>query len=418
MALVIQPVHLQGDIEAIPSKSVFQRGVLCAAMAQGKSCIAPVPQSEDAFAALRAVEQAGLAQVHVEGDAAYITGGGAPMDAHVDCGESATVLRLLLPLLLRGQRVVFTGRGNLLKRPMAPYRDVVEACGGLFLQDDDALVVQAILQPGDYALPGDISSQFFSGMMLMLPTLPGQSRLLPQTALQSLPYVYLTKHVQACFRVQSRIMGDTRICLGGGQAYHAARVVTPGDWSYAAFWMVAGIVGHGVRIHGLSQSWEQADSALMDIAKRMGGHVSFVHDVLHATQGTQLCAVEADVSQCPDVAPALAVLACAARGRTSIIGAGRLRYKESDRLRALADALQSLGACIEKTPDKLLIDGRGSLRGGHANCHDDHRIAMALAVAAGICEQPVVLHGWQCIRKSAPGFFEDYEQLGGSIYER
>ncbi|MDR3050358.1 MAG: 3-phosphoshikimate 1-carboxyvinyltransferase [Oscillospiraceae bacterium] len=418
---LITPAPLHGSLAAQPSKSAAHRALLCAALAPGQSLVSPLPLNLDVTATLRAVRALGLAQTTftplAEGaDTATctVTGGLVPQAGPraVDCGESGSTLRFLIPLALDGRGPVsFRGQGRLLARPLEPYRDLFAPRGARWQQTAESLTVEGSLSPDDFVLPGDVSSQFITGLLLALPRLAGDSRILLTGPLESKGYVDLTLQAMARCGVCAGWADERTLLVPGRQTYAPGAMRVEGDWSHAAFALVGGLLGGGVTLTGLDAQSAQADKAAVDILRAMGGQVTWEADTLMA-RPSALHGAGIDAAQVPDLVPALAVAACGARGETRIHGAARLRIKESDRLAALAGELGRLGADIAELPDGLCIRG-GPLRGGAADSRNDHRITMALAVAAALCEGPITLAGDESVAKSAPGFWREYTALGG-----
>ncbi|HIR20466.1 MAG TPA: 3-phosphoshikimate 1-carboxyvinyltransferase, partial [Candidatus Pelethomonas intestinigallinarum] len=255
------------------------------------------------------------------------------------------------------------------------------------------------LASGEYRLPGNVSSQFFTGLLFVLPLLDGDSTLVPTTPLESRDYLELTRQVQALAGVRSRWQGDA-LFIPGGQRYRPFEAAVEADWSQAAFWYAANFLGGEVDILGLDPRSAQGDMAVSEHYWRL------------ARPGE----AEIDVSSCPDLLPPLAVMAAARNGVTRFTHAARLRMKESDRLRTTAALLAALGGQVEEGPDFLTVRG-GPLTGGTVDSANDHRIAMAAAIAATGCAGPVTVLGAECVAKSYPRFWEDYRKLGGITHE-
>ncbi|MDR1495405.1 MAG: 3-phosphoshikimate 1-carboxyvinyltransferase [Clostridiales Family XIII bacterium] len=439
----------EGIVTPPPSKSVSHRALICAALAGGERAIGRIKNlgaSDDIDATRRGVMkivsswQGGepgfsrkavgrpdvLRAVGVGTDAE--DGGGARV---IDCGESGSTLRFLIPLAgLDGHEWVFRGRGRLLERPLALYRSVFEQSGGAFEQGADEVRVRGPLRSGVYELPGDVSSQFISGLLLALPLADGDSEISLTSPLESADYARLTADVMSAFGVDVVETGDggdgvvnfdriTGWQISGGQSYKSARYTVEADWSQAAFFLCAGALGRRVVVDGMSPGSLQGDMRILGILKDMGCDVDAEmrafpnRGVCHVRALAPLAglnAVTVDARDIPDLAPPVAALACYLPGESRIDNAGRLRLKESDRFAALAGELSNIGADIRADGDALVIRGRDSLAGGRADAHGDHRIAMALAVAAIGCETPVELSGWESVSKSYPNFWWDFER--------
>ena len=403
MNITIQPTLLHGNITPPSSKSQAHRAVIAAALAGGESTLRGLVQSQDIAATLSCVQALG-ARVRQEGNELHIVGRGGGFDdrkgLHLNCGESGSTLRFLIPVALAvAGGGSFAGSRRLMERPLQPYFDIFKEKDIYYAQADGKAGLEGTLTPGEYRLPGNVSSQFITGLLYALPLLEGDSEILLTTPLESEGYVDMTLQVLEQFGIRVTRRQD-RFAVPGGQSYQSRDMDIEADWSQAAFWYAARALGSDVSVDGLNKASAQGDRVI-------------------AGQFEQLTVpgdVELDVSQCPDLVPALAAMAAVRQGTTYITNAARLRIKESDRLAAVTDVLNGLGADVTERPDGLVIVGRNSLAGGAAvDSHNDHRIAMMAAVAAARCERPVVVTGAQCVSKSYPNFWEDYEKLGGRI---
>ncbi|MDR0433989.1 MAG: 3-phosphoshikimate 1-carboxyvinyltransferase [Gracilibacteraceae bacterium] len=430
--VTILPGSLAGTVAAPPSKSIAHRALICAALAAGESRLAKVDGSDDILATaaglrvLGAVIQPGPEAWTVRGPASPANPARSLADANgpaeVDCGESASTLRFLLPLFPAcGRPAVFSGRGRLGQRPLAPYRDLMRAQGVSWRQEAAGglrLHVAGRLQAGGFALPGDVSSQFISGLCFALPLLAGPSAIRLTTELESAPYLELTIAVLRDFGVSVQTAGPGEYAIPGGQSYKARDMRIEGDYSQAALFLVAGALGGRVAVAGLEPASRQGDRAILALLTRLGykaawrgGATTCVHGPVPAGP------VEIDAAPCPDIIPALALAAALRPGlTTNITRAGRLRLKESDRLRATVTELRALGADIEERGDGVLIRGSARLPGGRPlDSHGDHRLAMMLTIAGAAAERPVTLTDPDCVCKSYPGFFADFAALGGRV---
>jgi 3-phosphoshikimate 1-carboxyvinyltransferase len=318
-----------------------------------------------------------------------------------DCGESGSTLRFLIPVALAVQGGgIFTGRGRLMERPQRPYFDIFDEKGIFYEQKDGALTVRGELTPGEYRLPGNVSSQFVTGLLYALPLLDGDSQIVLTSPLESRGYVDMTLDALGRFGVRAEAQEDGWL-VPGGQKYRPCSMTVEADWSQAAFWYGAIALGSSLELEGLN-------------AFSIQGDMKIVPCFLKLQERGEL---ELDVSDCPDLAPPLAAMAALRAGEiTRLTNAARLRMKESDRLSSVTRALNALGADVEEGPDFLTITGRDSLAGGAAvDCCGDHRIAMMAAVAATRCKSPVTLLGAECVQKSYPDFWEEYKRLGGKL---
>lgn len=412
MNITITPSTLTGTVTPPPSKSQAHRVLIAAALAEGDSLIRNIARSRDIDATRRCLEELG-ASFEDTAEGLVVHGMGAntmsPMRRmaypHLDCGESGSTLRFLIPVALavRGGGI-FTGQGRLMERPLGPYEELFKEKGIFWEQKDGVLTVRGLLEPGEYRLLGNVSSQFFSGLLFALPLIGGPSAIIPTTMLESESYITMTCQAMDDFGVltAATMSLPPQYHTFGNQTYRANHVTVEADWSQAAFWYAAKSLGNGVETGGLNAASIQGDRAIVDWFVRL----------------SQPGDVDIDVSQCPDLVPALAVMAAVRQGTARIVNAARLRLKESDRLASTAAMLNALGGRAEELPDGLVISGVSSLRGGTVDACNDHRIAMAAAIAATRCNEPVTVLGAECVSKSYPDFWEDYEGLGGKLDRR
>ena len=401
MLVTIRPAPggIGGVIAAPPSKRMAHRAVLCAALAAGRAHITHLEFSKDISATLSAAAQL-CAAVGTGADDATVQGLGhfLPLTVPVDCCESGSTLRFLLPIAsLTGQPVTFTGRGRLMERPQKPYFDLFDEKGISYEQTASVLTVRGALTPGEYRLAGNVSSQFFTGLLFALPLLSGGSTLVSTTRLESRDYVAMTRDALA--RAGVRIDGEAERFAVPPSVYRSFDAAVEADWSQAGFWYAARFLGNRVELRGLNEASAQGDRVVKDLLERF------------KAAGEQ----SVDVSDCPDLLPPLAVMAARRNGTTHFVNAARLRMKESDRLTTTAALLRALGVPAETTADSLTVRGVPAFSGGTVDGANDHRIVMAAAVAATAAAAPVTVTGAEAVRKSYPSFWEEYKRLGGSF---
>ena len=383
MELTLPPVRISGTIEAIASKSQAHRLLLCAALADRTTRLTCAELSEDIQATARCLN-AMSASVCYAADAftvrplAYAEG-----DLTLDCGESGSTLRFLLPVVAAlGLCAEFKLHGRLAERPLSPLWEELEAhCCTLSRPKPDTVRCEGRLHAGVFRLPGDVSSQFISGLLFALPLLPSDSQILLTSPAQSRGYIDLTLHALARFGVTVESMPDGWHIPGGQRYRSPGRLMVEGDWSNAAFWLCAGAVSGPVTVTGLAADSAQGDRRIADILRAFGAEVRQTAEAV-TVYPAPLRGCEVDVSDIPDLAPPVALLAACAAGETRLTGAGRLRIKESDRLRSIVQTLRALGVEAAEGEDSLTVRG-GALMGGLVSSHNDHRIAMLAAIAAG-----------------------------------
>ena len=406
-----------GVLAAPPSKSMAHRAVLCAALADGESRLTGLAHSQDIDATLAAAAALG-AQVEAGESWARIAGA-APLQAPaapVDCCESGSTLRFLIPLAaLTGRPVAFTGRGRLMQRPQSVYQELFASQGLRFEQEGDTLTVAGPLRPGCFSLAGDVSSQFISGLLFALPLLDGDSRLRLKPPVESRSYIEMTRAAQSRFGVASAWLDEYTLAVPGGQAYRPRDMAIEGDWSQAAFPAALGVLAGDVTVTGLEPGTLQGDAVILDILRRCGGRaeavpggVRFQKSALHGTK--------IDLADCPDLGPILMALGLLCEGETVIANAGRLRLKESDRIAAMEQELRKLGGQIESDGGTVTVR-RSALHApaGPLWGHNDHRVVMSLTVLAAAAGLPVQIDGAEAVAKSWPGFFAAVRQLGVEV---
>lgn len=414
MTVVVTPAPLCGEIPAISSKSDAHRHLICAALADRPTRLHCPDTSEDIDATMRCLRQLG-ARIEREGGDITVSpppSGHTIGKASLDCGESGSTLRFLLPVAaaLCGE-AHFTGRGRLPQRPLGDLAAALGSNGAVCSSDHLPLSVGGQLKSGLFRLPGNVSSQYISGLLFALPLLAGDSEIRLSTALESAAYVDITLHVlgQYGIAVHRREWG---FLVPGGQRYRSpGEAAVDGDWSNAAFFLAAGAIGRPVTVSGLKESSPQGDRRIVDLLRQFGANVLVEGDRITVSPGA-LSGQEIDIAETPDLLPVLAVVAACAHGETRFFNGARLRLKESDRLSTTARMIRALGGWAQEDGDELLVRSCG-LRGGEADSFQDHRIAMAAAVAAIACAEPVTIARAEAVAKSYPGFFDDYRRLGG-----
>ena len=411
--------QISGTIAAPPSKSMAHRAVLCAALAEGRSHITNLEFSKDISATLGAAGQL-CANVQTGRDDAVVEGLGhfLPLAAPVDCCESGSTLRFLIPIAsLTGQEVTFTGRGRLMERPQSVYETLYREQNLRFEQAFSGLTVEGALTPGEYRLAGNVSSQFISGLLFALPLLSGDSTLHLIPPVESRSYIDMTHAVQAAFGVHSRWLDENTLFLPGHQHYHPCDYSVEGDYSQAAFPAVLGAVCGGVTITGLAPETLQGDAVILDILRRCGAQFTRKGDSVTFAKAP-LHGVDIDLADCPDLGPVLMVLGLLCEGTTVIRNAERLRLKESDRIAAMEAELRACGGVLESEGGTITVHGcadklhapAGTLHG-----HNDHRVVMSLAVLALSTGLALTVDDAEAITKSWPNFFDAIKPLGAEV---
>lgn len=418
----IEPGRLAGTAAVPPSKSAAHRAVVCATLAAGTSHIGNVEFSQDILATLGAAQQLG-AKVERGEHELTITGRGnadgfATITRPVFCNESGSTLRFILPLFsLTAQKVRFTGAGRLMQRPQEIYAQLFERQGLRFEQNEQGITIFGRLCPGTFTLPGNVSSQFISGLLFALPLLDGDSTLHLIPPVESRSYIDMTRAVQAAFGVTSRWLDETTLALPGRQHYRPCDYDVEGDYSQAAFPAVLGAVCGGVTVTGLSPDTLQGDAVILNILHRCGAQFTREGDTVTFAKAP-LHGVDIDLADCPDLGPVLMVLGLLCEGTTVIRNAERLRLKESDRIAAMEAELRACGGVLESEGGTITVHGcaehlhapEGILHG-----HNDHRVVMSLAVLSAAAGLPLTVDDAEAIQKSWPNFFAAIRPLGVEV---
>ena len=391
MNIKITPSLLSGTVAAVASKSYAHRAIIAAALGDNPTEIILNTTSQDIEATVNCIMALGGKVEKTEKGLMVYPVSEVPEKAVLNCGESGSTARFLIPVTAAiGTETVFKGCGRL---PERPFKELVEAItkgGAKATADKLPMTVYRGMKPGIYEIPGNISSQYITGLLFALSTLEGESEIVLTTPPESEPYVDMTLRVLSDFGVKVKKM-QNGYKIWGGKTTSPKTYTIEGDWSNAAFWLVAARMGCEITVSGLNTDTLQGDKEIL----------------------TQMWMNEINALQIPDLVPILAVGAAAREGKTVIYNAARLRIKESDRLTAIAENLKSLGAKVKELPDGLEIFGTGKLHGGRVKSYGDHRIVMAMAVASCICCEPLVIEGAEAVEKSYPTFFEDFKMLGG-----
>ncbi len=416
MRASIAPFSPCGTIAAIASKSDVHRLLIGAALSNGETKIQCATVSEDISATANCLNALCADILRVPGGFMVLPKNTPTAACTLDCFESGSTFRFLLPLACAlGRTARFNLRGRLPERPIEPlWTLLLEHGAQLSGKGTTTVSVEGQLKNGLFDLPGNISSQYVSGLLFALPLLKGDSKITLTSPLQSRPYVDMTLDVLSRFGIKIET-GENVYFVPGEQVYRSPKcAAAEGDWSNAAFFLCAAAVRGSVTISGLSLLSAQGDRSVGALLKRFGADVTEKETGVTVKSGA-LSGLNIDALKIPDLVPALCVVAAAASGVTRIVNAERLKLKESDRLFTVVRTLSALGADIEEDGGGLVIRGTGALRGGTIDSHGDHRIAMAAACAAVLCEEPVIIENAQAVNKSYPTFFEELAALGAPV---
>ncbi|MBR5538043.1 MAG: 3-phosphoshikimate 1-carboxyvinyltransferase [Clostridia bacterium] len=401
MKAVIKPSTARGAVAAPASKSMGHRALICAGLSGGPCRVEGILPSEDMLATLDCLSALGV-EYDWQGDTVTLRGGSpftSPKEP-VCCRESGSTLRFFVPLFLLGkQKVTLTGKGRLLERPLEVYQNLCRERTLLFGRDEDKLYVRGPFQPGLYTVPGDVSSQFVSGLLFALPLLEAGSVISITPPVESRPYIEMTRQIQKLFGVESVWTDENTLRVFGAQEYQPRDVRVEGDWSNAAFLEGFNLLGGAVQVENLIEDSLQGDKIYREYYKMLQNGCPTL-----------------DISQCPDLGPVLMALAAAGNGAT-LTGTRRLALKESDRAAAMAEELAKLGVACVVGEDTVTVPG-GQLKAPQVplDGHNDHRVVMALTLL--LTRVGGEMEGAQAVAKSFPGFFDSIRSLGISVETR
>jgi len=413
-SILIKPSKLKGIIKAPPSKSLSHRAIICASLCSDEeSSIDNIILSEDITATIEGMRHLGAEIKIIEKDnntycLKISRNNNIKENPHINCRESGSTLRFLIPLgLVLAQKCTFAGSGKLAERPLDVYYKIFDQKKITFKTNNGILPlsVSGTLIGGDYEVSGNISSQFISGLLFALPLLDNGSTIRITNEMESRGYVDLTLDILSKFNINIENKNYKEFKISENSKYKSTSYTVEGDLSQAAFFLVAHEIGNDVKCIGINEDSLQGDKEIINIINK--------YKIKNNDE------IIIDASQIPDLVPILTVLAALKSGRTTrIIKAERLRIKESDRLKAIACEMNKIGANITELNDGLLIIGQDRLNGNATvNSWNDHRIAMSLAIAATKCENEIILENYIAVNKSYPLFWNDYKVLGGTINE-
>ena len=411
---------LKGTVAAPASKSEAHRRMICAGLTKGETMLGGFMESDDMAATARCLKALG-AQIDRKDDVLTITGGAKKIGKLpvLDCGESGATLRFFVPIALAAAGGgVFRMHGRLGQRPMEVYRDLFVPRGvrwrmGVGCDGAAELTVKGALEPGHYVMPGNVSSQFVSGLLFALPMLAEDSTLTVEPPVESAGYIRMTVEALQQSGIQLEEIAPFSWHIAGNQTYQANERQLSGDYSQAAVLLCAGALGHRVTVTGLAQETTQGDRVILANLAALGAKVQEDASGVTVTAQT-LHGATLDMANCPDIAPILALVCQMAEGESRLTGCGRLRLKECDRLAATVETLNLLGGSAKAEGDTIVIQGGKSLKGGvMLPNYNDHRMVMMGMIAASVAQEPVTVQGVEALNKSWPEFLNVYQNLGG-----
>lgn len=410
------PSILKGEIKAPPSKSLSHRALICAALSKGQSIISNIAYSDDILATINGLELLG-AKFERSNDSLIVKGTKrikAPSKA-INCNESGSTLRFLIPIFsLSNKEISFTGNPSLIKRPQSIYEKIFKQDGNIFEVSNNNILVNGSVTNRKYILKGNVSSQFFTGLMFALPLLKDDSTILIDGILESKSYIDLTIQMLNEFGIEITEL-ENGYFIKGNQSYKATNYKVEGDYSQAAFFLVAGVLNGLIKVKDLDLDSFQGDRAIIKVIKQMNGKVIYMENGF-ITESSSTLGTTINLSDFPDLGPIIALLGSLSEGKTTITNASRLRIKESDRIESTVRTLKALGANISSTKDQIIIRGKKALKGGvTVDSYNDHRIAMMISIAASLSKEKVVLTNANAVNKSYPNFYKDYESVQGKL---
>jgi 3-phosphoshikimate 1-carboxyvinyltransferase len=406
---------ISGTVNAPSSKSAMQRYVAGALLADGVTVIFSPSFCDDSKAAIGIAEALG-ARTEILDDRVRITGGFNPEKNEISCGESGLATRMFTPITaLQNKEITINGKGSVLTRPLdmmeAPMREL-----GVEISSNNGFLPVKIKGPikgGTVHTDGSVSSQFLTGLLMALP-MAGRDSIIKVDNLVSKPYIDLTIRILKKFGISVKNQGYKIFEIPGNQKYQAGNYTVEGDWSGAAFLLVMAAFAGETEIKNLDIQSAQADKAIFEVISKAGAQIYESGNSVFVS-GNELKGFNYDISDCPDLAPPLVVLALGCKGKSIITGTNRLIAKESNRGKILEETITGLGGNIKNFSDRIEVEGGKPLVGGEVHAYNDHRIAMALASLSLLCKSPVIIDGIECINKSYPDFLTDFKNLGGKI---
>lgn len=416
MEVIVSPTSIEGRTSANASKSAMQRAIAAALLANGKSIIYNPGKSNDCIAALDVAVKLGASVKYVQ-DRVEITGQGIkPVSQAINCGESGLGIRMFTPIAaLSSDELTIDGEGSLKTRPVHFFEDVLPQLNVACETNNGfpPIRIKGPLRPRDIEVDGSLSSQFLTGL-LMAYGATAEEKTISVKNLKSKPYIELTLQLMQHFGVKVKHDNFEKFYFGKKQHFRACNYTVEGDWSGAAFLLVAGAVAGQAEVDNLNVRSAQSDKAILTAIRRAGANVmEGMFTIL--TERAKLNAFEMDATDCPDLFPPLVALAANCKGITRIKGVNRLAHKESDRGKALQEEFGKMGIRVELQSDVMLIHGGTGIRQAEVFSHRDHRIAMACATAALTADGPVKISGAEAVNKSYPEFWRHWQKLGGKV---
>lgn len=420
MKVLIRPKKLNGVIDVVPSKSYSHRAIIAASLADGISKVSNVIFSDDIERTINACRAFG-AEIECHENYLIIKGikNVLRKENVMNAGESGSTIRFMIPIMLTNpSEMTFTGENHLNKRPLDTFYELFNQDGITYTHPQDSympLTTSGSLKGGIYEIRGDISSQFITGLLFALPLLKTDSIIKITTNLESKAYIDLTLDILKLYNIEITNNNYKEFLIKGNQIYKPYNYTVEGDFSQAAFFLVMGALGNDIKLRCMNLDSLQGDRKIINDIKDLGGDIIVGDNYIQAVP-EKLAGNIIDFSQSPDLGPVLSVLASVCEGETKFINASRLRIKECDRITCVKEELNKMGANISESKDEMYFVGVDYLDGCETlHTHNDHRIAMSLAVASTICSKPLLIEQAECVKKSYPHFWQDFKKLGGDF---
>lgn len=416
MERFLEPSRVEGRIKAPSSKSMTQRAIAAAMLAQGQSRIINPSYCDDSLAAMSIAVSLG-AKVEPDTDELKITGCGELKETKLNCGESGLAIRMFSPIAaLFPAEITISGGGSLKKRPMSMIEEALSQLGvqckssGGFLP----LTIHGPIKGGNLEIDGSVSSQLLTGLLMALP-LAVKNSVIKVNDLKSKPYIDMTLQILKDFGISIENKDYNNFYIPGNQSFKSRKYSVESDWSGGAFLLVAGAINGHLEIEGLNSVSKQSDMAIISALKKAGALIKIANDKIEISK-SDMKGFEFDATESPDLFPPLVALASYCKGETIIKGISRLVFKESNRAVSLKEEFGKMNIRIDLDDDLMKIRG-GNVAGARVFSHDDHRIAMAVSIAALGATGIVSVKDSQCVSKSYPGFYDDLRQIGAIVHE-
>ena len=416
MERYLEPSAIKGKIKAPSSKSMTQRAIAAAMLADGQSIISNPSYCDDSLAAMSIAVGLG-ARVEPQVNELKINGSVVLKEPKLNCGESGLAIRMFAPIAaLYPTEITMVGANSLKKRPMQMIEQALNQLGVKCTSSEGflPLTIHGPIVGGYCEIDGSVSSQLLTGLLMALPLAKKDSEIKVNN-LKSKPYIDMTIEILKSFGIEIQKNDYHLFKIAGNQQYKPHNYTIESDWSGGAFLLVAGAINGQLTIHGLRTDSLQSDMAVIKVLEKAGAEMKIQEDHIEISKSELKC-FEFDATESPDLFPPLVALASYCKGVSKIKGVSRLIYKESDRAATLKKEFGKMGINIEINGDVMYVTG-GQPIGAHVESHEDHRIAMALAVASLGAKEPVYIRDSQCVAKSYPGFFDDLRELGAVVHE-